>query len=734
MSRFFCNKFWLGQVLGIGISLGGFSIVLGQQCPIKEEAVKVEKKKALKVGDLLPLSGLPKVWLQGQPINQWEQDRVYIFEFWATWCRPCLAEMPHLEGIHERLVKDGIKATVVGVNVFDQQTPEQVKKFLAKQATKLTYTIAMESEKDGNVRTHWLNPLSVSGIPFALAVKNGKILWTGHPKQLNSSFIIAMTDKKFVPGTTPKQLAEAETTQVRQQMAHIQKLYNEQKWTEAEVAAHAFFENAQIDEQYKWSVASLPIQVAFAVKDYTKANAYLRRKADLFPNSADNLMQVATLVVEAEAVPVEERDLAVALMCTEKSCKMLPNNPHIWAVQAKLFEMHGDKEKAIESMTEAIRCEKPSRLLAQTAELSDSKESLLPMVKEILEERAENQKARVQEDLKRQFVPAKSTTEESQKILSFLAKYPMVQGDLPKFLPKNQLYFFEIWRAPSNLSVGSLMWRRPGRWFVPAFEGTSAQIMILSVGDDKLLERNRLALQNSKYSTSCPVCLIPMEELKAQFFTPYKMDITQPLAFAVRDGQVLWSGNPQDLPAWVREEATLPNYDHAKAQIKHKEIQVQQQEVWQILCRAMQAKTSQEALELLIPYEAQIKQNSGLFSTYQEIKIGIPYQAKDYVGIGKICLESLKTFPNDNYIADRTFKILMSNAEIRDANLSVAYAAVIQMAQTKGKNWPYISACWMVVANMAKEQQDYSLCRFAAEEAKKTTEYYHELIRLTQQK
>src|SRR6185436_4580547 len=52
----------------------------------------------LNVGDKIPELKYDK-WLKGTPIKEYEKGRLYIFEFWATWCGPCRQAMPHLSGI-----------------------------------------------------------------------------------------------------------------------------------------------------------------------------------------------------------------------------------------------------------------------------------------------------------------------------------------------------------------------------------------------------------------------------------------------------------------------------------------------------------------------------------------------------------------------------------------------------------------------------------------------------------
>ena len=73
-----------------------------------------EDEITLQIGDDAPGLQYSK-WVKGTPVTSFEKDRMYVLEFWATWCGPCKAAMPHLSELAKKYED---KATFMGVNIW----------------------------------------------------------------------------------------------------------------------------------------------------------------------------------------------------------------------------------------------------------------------------------------------------------------------------------------------------------------------------------------------------------------------------------------------------------------------------------------------------------------------------------------------------------------------------------------------------------------------------------------
>ncbi len=161
-------------------ALGGFLVVAGLAAAQKGDPTK--PGVTLKVGDPAPALKATK-WLQGKEVKAFETGKVYVVEFWATWCGPCIVMMPHLSSLQTEYKSKGV--TIIGFTTKGRSNEEEkVVAFVKKRGPKLKYTFAYAEEEDTN--NAWMKAAGRTGIPCSFVVDGGgKIAYIGHPMFLD---------------------------------------------------------------------------------------------------------------------------------------------------------------------------------------------------------------------------------------------------------------------------------------------------------------------------------------------------------------------------------------------------------------------------------------------------------------------------------------------------------------------------------------------------------------------
>jgi thiol-disulfide isomerase/thioredoxin len=135
----------------------------------------------LAVGGAAPAIKVAK-WVKGSPVEKLAADKLYVVEFWATWCPPCRRSIPHLT---ELAKKYGGKVEFVGVSVWEREKKDEerltkVTQFVKEMGDKMQYTVALD-DPSGFMAKEWMMAAGQDGIPAAFIVRGGKIAWIGHP-------------------------------------------------------------------------------------------------------------------------------------------------------------------------------------------------------------------------------------------------------------------------------------------------------------------------------------------------------------------------------------------------------------------------------------------------------------------------------------------------------------------------------------------------------------------------
>lgn len=144
-------------------------------------------RAAVRLQEELAVVGKPAQPLKIDKMFQGDQidlanGKATLVVFWEVWCPHCKNEVPKLQATYSKYQGKGLQ--MVGLTKQTKGvTEDQVKAFISEKG--VTYPIAKESGQETS------EYYGVKGIPAAIVVKDGKVVWRGHPARLSD----AMLDK-----------------------------------------------------------------------------------------------------------------------------------------------------------------------------------------------------------------------------------------------------------------------------------------------------------------------------------------------------------------------------------------------------------------------------------------------------------------------------------------------------------------------------------------------------------
>lgn len=94
-------------------------------------------------------------------------DTMYVVNFWATWCAPCVKELPEFDRLAKAFADKPVKVLLVSLD-FKEDYPGKVIKFINKK--KLAHEVAWLNETDANVFIPQIDNSWQGSIPATLLI------------------------------------------------------------------------------------------------------------------------------------------------------------------------------------------------------------------------------------------------------------------------------------------------------------------------------------------------------------------------------------------------------------------------------------------------------------------------------------------------------------------------------------------------------------------------------------
>ena len=330
----------------------------------------------LEVGSPAP-EARPKVMIQGEAVGKLDDTKTYLFEFWATWCGPCVQMVPHVDQLHRDFGPKGLVVLATSVWEDDQA---KVADFVKSRAGKMTYRVGFDA--DQAMATHWLKAADVNGIPHAFVVQKGKVVWMGHPAQLNDKLVGSFLDGSYSPAKAEQeaQSAEANEEALQEKMQALAAAVQAKEWDKAEKALKEVLPLVPAEERAELQ-SGIGDLIALGKGDPSGIYKRLAAFAEESKEDAAVQNEIAWDLVTNPDFAAKP-NLELAALCAERSVKLAEGSDKAASLDtlARVRFMQGKKEEAIKLQEQALSLAN-DEIKAETSKTLESyKKGVLPKV------------------------------------------------------------------------------------------------------------------------------------------------------------------------------------------------------------------------------------------------------------------------------------------------------------------------------------------------------------------
>ncbi|MGB1283784.1 MAG: TlpA disulfide reductase family protein, partial [Polaribacter sp.] len=105
-------------------------------------------KKEIKKDDFIPITTVSSyTYKELKPLLHKDDGKIYVVNFWATWCAPCVKELPYFEKLKEVYQDKNVEVLLVSLD-FPKQIEERLIPFINKKKLKSKVVLLNDSNED----------------------------------------------------------------------------------------------------------------------------------------------------------------------------------------------------------------------------------------------------------------------------------------------------------------------------------------------------------------------------------------------------------------------------------------------------------------------------------------------------------------------------------------------------------------------------------------------------------
>lgn len=319
--------------------------------PSNTVVVETEVTK-LEIGDNAPAISIDH-WVKGEAFDTFEDGKVYVMEFWATWCGPCITSMPHISSLQDQY-GDRVQFTGVSsegeveiVTGFLEETNKSDGKL---NSDRMRYTVAVDPDR--STSQAYMDAAGQNGIPTAFIIDaDGKVAWIGHPMSIDEP-LAAIVDGTWdlAAATYDFKRAQAQEEAMFAFQMNLRASQLAGDWDQYIASIDAF--TAEYGENPRLADMKFTALLT-GKKDKEAAYAWANKMAQAEWDDSDEMNAMAWNIVDE--MSAEQQDLDFALKVATRGCELTEyKDPMILDTLARCYWEMGNRYKAIAWQEKAV--------------------------------------------------------------------------------------------------------------------------------------------------------------------------------------------------------------------------------------------------------------------------------------------------------------------------------------------------------------------------------------------